>query len=1353
MAKSRLQQLTPVSKATLYSEITTSYVAVDRATQSESESISVLDFFTVDLKSGAGSPVGAVTPDRTGQLYQSTPDANLWLSTGMTNTEWALATEYIGTGSGSPVGAVTPLRVGWMYLDTSADAVWIASGATNADWIPVIDGLTTGAGSPIGAVTPYRAGWLYYATASKSVWMSIGTLNTDWVQVTANLAISTGSPVGVITPDREGALYYDTTSKEVWMAIGLTNNDWIVVAPYRTTTQTATGSYNIDLTLPSTSIDSSGGAVTATLGDGTFIGQTHTVKMSNATTASTLSITNHELGAPLVIPFTATSHSQTFVWNGAVWRNLKPRFTETHDVRAYGAVPDGTTVSYDAIQAAITACPVGGAVVISGGTFLLNNALAGKSGVSIIGNGTLKASTTANIINFASKSDFSVSGITLDAGSTTLNTQYLLNCTSSSNYRITGVTFTGSKGTSCRNVNATNFEISGCRFKSHFNATPGDDVNSIGSDITIEQSSAKGVIAGNRCTSGAAHGIAFTTAAGTDTCRDLTISNNVISGCRNYGILGYANNTPTGGTVLFRNIVINANTVSDIKGDLQNSASVSNTHGDGIYLQGVEHFVCTNNTVETCNQSTNDITTLTAGGIAVNGGASGAVDFVLADNHVLATAQIGIDLVLGNSFERADIRNNSVHTPGDIGIRVRHDLSSTANRRLRLSGNSVENSGDIGIRIQKSDTVNLWRLTMTECDVRDTTGTGVLIEGCDRALVEDCSIQTTTLHGLEFSTVGDAIAINNLVKDQTNRGIAASTSVTKLRLYGNTIQVTSDAGGANLPVLAGATTLTDYRDNEVLGYSETYDINSGTPYALSDGATTIDATQWNRFKTANTTATTISSITRGQSRGTIYLSIADVNTKIGFSAGNIIGNGAADYWCRNGDVIIFRFVNGAWHAQLPDRPRGLNVKDFGAVGDGTTDDTAAFQRCISAATPGASSGRLIYVPRGSYKITAKLVLQNGMVMEGDGARASTLKFMPGAASAECVEIGAGTLDYYSGLRDMAIVLESTQAYDDIALVRVRLGARTKISDCYIDATGPTGNFDNCALELAGQEQLRIVDCLLAAPVPVYVSANIDNTVFQNITYLCSSKVPNTWNRAAVYVPATIGLNHVQFRGHQTCAGFKQFLYWPYTGATCGGVFISGLRTEQGSAGADYEVEIGSSGTIEQMHIQDSRFGSLSTGGIKLAGTVYRAHVQSCHFENHVNIWNSPQTSTQWKLTEISATGSPTATVNGSTFSVTGLKNSDEWAQVATGTYTITTGVRSTKIDSSGGAVTATLGAGDYIGQTHTIVMTDAANASTVSITNHETSDPEVYNFDAVDETLVVLWTGTEWVTLYATATI
>jgi hypothetical protein len=63
----------------------------------------------------------------------------------------------------------------------------------------------------------------------------------------------------------------------------------------------------------------------------------------------------------------------------------------------------------------------------------------------------------------------------------------------------------------------------------------------------------------------------------------------------------------------------------------------------------------------------------------------------------------------------------------------------------------------------------------------------------------------------------------------------------------------------------------------------------------------------------------------------------------------------------------------------------VNVRDYGAVGDGTTDDTAAFQAAIA-------TGHAIYVPRGWY-IVGPLTL--AQAMSGAGMGATVLQLRPG----------------------------------------------------------------------------------------------------------------------------------------------------------------------------------------------------------------------------------------------------------------------------------------------------------------------------------------------------------------------
>ena len=69
------------------------------------------------------------------------------------------------------------------------------------------------------------------------------------------------------------------------------------------------------------------------------------------------------------------------------------------------------------------------------------------------------------------------------------------------------------------------------------------------------------------------------------------------------------------------------------------------------------------------------------------------------------------------------------------------------------------------------------------------------------------------------------------------------------------------------------------------------------------------------------------------------------------------------------------------NAPLPDM---VNVKDFGAVGDGEHDDTEAIQKAIDYYEDGCISlGARVYFPEGYYRTTAPLVYNHSEQPEID----------------------------------------------------------------------------------------------------------------------------------------------------------------------------------------------------------------------------------------------------------------------------------------------------------------------------------------------------------------------------------
>lgn len=72
----------------------------------------------------------------------------------------------------------------------------------------------------------------------------------------------------------------------------------------------------------------------------------------------------------------------------------------------------------------------------------------------------------------------------------------------------------------------------------------------------------------------------------------------------------------------------------------------------------------------------------------------------------------------------------------------------------------------------------------------------------------------------------------------------------------------------------------------------------------------------------------------------------------------------------------------------------INVRDYGAMGDGVTDDTQALRNVVAM----ADGKKTIYLPRGTY-LCRPLVLPSNTTIIGDGIDITTLKLMPNADDA------------------------------------------------------------------------------------------------------------------------------------------------------------------------------------------------------------------------------------------------------------------------------------------------------------------------------------------------------------------
>lgn len=124
----------------------------------------------------------------------------------------------------------------------------------------------------------------------------------------------------------------------------------------------------------------------------------------------------------------------------------------------------------------------------------------------------------------------------------------------------------------------------------------------------------------------------------------------------------------------------------------------------------------------------------------------------------------------------------------------------------------------------------------------------------------------------------------------------------------------------------------------------------------------------------------------------VYKSVAEMKADSLLSAGMTActlgyyspnDGGAGTYIIRakaDGDVddggSLHELVSGLI-AELVAENGTVNVKQFGAHGDGVTDDSDAFIRCCNKVTG-------LYIPKGSYKLSSPVDISNISCLEGDG---------------------------------------------------------------------------------------------------------------------------------------------------------------------------------------------------------------------------------------------------------------------------------------------------------------------------------------------------------------------------------
>jgi hypothetical protein len=211
----------------------------------------------------------------------------------------------------------------------------------------------------------------------------------------------------------------------------------------------------------------------------------------------------------------------------------------------------------------------------------------------------------------------------------------------------------------------------------------------------------------------------------------------------------------------------------------------------------------------------------------------------------------------------------------------------------------------------------------------------------------------------------------------------------------------------------------------------------------------------------------------------------------------------------------------AWANLDPLTPANLNAKnaanifnvtdeDYGAVGDGTTDDTVAIQAAITAAN--AAGGGTVYLPAATYLISTGFSLTAPITIVGEAGRplqsptAGTI--ITSAAAITYFTFAYGLRGAGSGLRDLTLLGPGNAT----SSVGIAVGGAAELENAlfenlFIDQFGQGIVFGNNAYLTTFRNVA--VRCGQAVSIPAGLTNSGEQNRFENCVFLNSGTIANS----------------------------------------------------------------------------------------------------------------------------------------------------------------------------------------------------------------------------------------------------
>jgi hypothetical protein len=292
-------------------------------------------------------------------------------------------------------------------------------------------------------------------------------------------------------------------------------------------------------------------------------------------------------------------------------------------------------------------------------------------------------------------------------------------------------------------------------------------------------------------------------------------------------------------------------------------------------------------------------------------------------------------------------------------------VNATTVNATDVNSTDVTATGTVSGSTISGTTVNATTVNATDVNSTDVTATGTVSGGTISGTTGNITtVNATTVNATDVNST-DVTATGTVSGSTISGTTVNATTVNATDVNSTDVTATGTVSGGTISGTTGNITTVNATTVNSTDVTATGTVSGGTVSGTTGNITTVNATDVNSTD-VTATGTVSGSTISGTTVNATTVNATDVNSTDVTATGTVSGTTG------NFDVVNTLQVFDS-----------SNVKYYGAVGDGVTDDTAAFNAALAAVN-------VVYVPQGDYIVSSTINVPSSVKLYGNNYNSKIL---------------------------------------------------------------------------------------------------------------------------------------------------------------------------------------------------------------------------------------------------------------------------------------------------------------------------------------------------------------------------